>query len=80
MGRAALDLSIDQLAAKAGVSHAEVQRVETGASAEPRVLDLIRTALESAGIEWVGQDGVRYTGQNGDGTIPVEQLNSYNDE
>ena len=70
MARAALGLSVDQLAARAGVSHNDVAQAEVAGN-----------AFESAGIEWVGDDGVRFKAAvKDDATIPVEDLNSANDE
>jgi transcriptional regulator with XRE-family HTH domain len=81
MARAALGLSVDQLASKAGVSHVDVAQIEAGGGAENEAEAKLRNALEGSGIEWIGDDGVRYKGgAPEDGTIAVEDLNSYNDE
>ena len=79
MARAALDLSVDQLAGKAGVSHMDVVELESGGAVGGEAEAKTRTALESAGIEWIDDDGVRFTGALGSGSIPTEALNSYND-
>lgn len=81
MARAALDLSVDQLASKAGISHVEVQQLETGGGVGGEIETKARAALEAEGIEWIEDDGVRFKGTGaGAVTIPLGQLNSYNDE
>ncbi len=80
MARAALDLSVDGLAGKAGISHLEVQQLEAGGAVGGEAESKARAALEAEGIEWIGDDGVRFTGAAGAATIPIGQLNSYNDE
>lgn len=61
MARAATGLGIRELATAAGVSPDTVSRLERGESLAPRTLTAIRTALESAGVEFTNGDapGVR---------------------
>lgn len=81
MARAALDLSVDQMASKAGISHLEVQQLESGGAVGGEVEGKARAALEAEGIEWLDEDGVRFTGvAAGGATVPLDKLNSYNDE
>lgn len=81
MARAALGLTIDELAARAGVSPGEVAGFEAGGSAGGRVSESLRVVLEQAGIELDGDSGVRRKDAATDGaTIPLDGLNSANDE
>ena len=59
MARAALGWSVDQLAAAAGVDRKTILRFEQG-STTPRAgnLDLIRKALEAAGVRFAEPAGV----------------------
>ena len=81
MARAALDLSIDQLASRAGLSHMDVVALEGGGAAGSEAEAKARVTLEACGIAWIDDNGVRFTGPAAaDATIPVDALNSYNDE
>ncbi len=81
MARAALDLSVDQMASKAGISHLDVQQLESGGAVGSDVEGKARAALEAEGIEWLDEDGVRFKGLASSGvTVPLDKLNSYNDE
>jgi transcriptional regulator with XRE-family HTH domain len=81
MARAALGLDVGQLAAKAGISPAELSQFEAGGSDGAGIAARIREVLEQAGIEMIEQDGVRLKAQpDKAATILVENLNSYNDE
>lgn len=80
MARAALDLSIDQLASKAGISHMDVIGLESGSGVGSEAETKARVALETDGIQWIDEDGVRFTGVQRSGIIATENLNSYNDE
>jgi len=61
MARAALGLGVRDLAKMAGVSPDTVARLERGEALKGRTLDAIRSALESAGVEFTdgGRPGVR---------------------
>jgi transcriptional regulator with XRE-family HTH domain len=80
MARAALDLSIDQLAEKVGLSHVDITRIEDGTDGDGASRDRLKAALEEAGIEWIEEDGVRYRGSPGAPGIPVENLTTDNDD
>ena len=62
MARAALDLTLADLAKAAGVHRNTISNFETGKYAgDPKSLDKIRKALEKAGLEFTNGDspGVR---------------------
>lgn len=80
MARAALDLSVDQLAARAGVSHVEIARLEDGADGTGEATERVRAVFEAAGIQWIDEDGVRFTSPPNEATIALEALSSANDE
>ncbi len=81
MARAALDLSTQHLATDAVVRAEDIEALERGGGS-PDILAKLRATFEGAGIEFIGEDGVKRhprSGSNG-GLIPVENLNSANDE
>jgi transcriptional regulator with XRE-family HTH domain len=81
MARAALGLSVEKFASKAGLSPADVLHLEAGEAAQAGAYEKARTVFDLAGIEWIDEDGVRCkVPVEGDTTIPLEGLNSYNDE
>ncbi|MEM1287117.1 MAG: helix-turn-helix transcriptional regulator [Pseudomonadota bacterium] len=57
MARAALGLGVRELAALADVAQATVSRLERGEELKPRTVDAIRTALETAGVEFIEENG-----------------------
>ena len=57
MARAALDWSTQDLAAKAGVGVNTVNRFEAGQDARVSSVEKMRTALESAGVIFVAENG-----------------------
>jgi transcriptional regulator with XRE-family HTH domain len=61
MARAALQLVVRELAAKAKVSPATIVRFEASEELRERTVDAIRSALEAAGVEFTNGDqpGVR---------------------
>jgi transcriptional regulator with XRE-family HTH domain len=61
MARAALQLGVRELAAKAKVSPATIVRFEASEELRERTVDAIRAALEAAGVEFTngGQPGVK---------------------
>jgi transcriptional regulator with XRE-family HTH domain len=61
MARAALQLGVRELAAKARVSPATIVRFEASQELRERTVDAIRAALEAAGVEFTNGDqpGVR---------------------
>jgi transcriptional regulator with XRE-family HTH domain len=67
MARAALGLTVRDLAAAADVSHDTIIRFEAGEALRRRTVGAIRAALEAAGIVFIpengGGPGVRLKGQ-----------------
>jgi DNA-binding XRE family transcriptional regulator len=61
MARAALGLTIHQLASAAGVSHDTIVRLEAGQDLKPKTVEKVKLALEKAGVEFTNGDapGVR---------------------
>ncbi len=54
MGRAALHISVRELAERAGVSAATISRFENDhAVGQPEAVERIRTALEARGVEFI---------------------------
>lgn len=54
MGRAALNWSTQELAQKAGVGANTVNRFEAGQDARVSSVDKMRTAMEEAGVAFIG--------------------------
>jgi len=83
MARAALGLTVRQLAESAGVSHDTIVRLEGGQPLKDRTVAAIRAALESAGVEFTNGDapGVRLHKPGARvASIPLEDLDAENDE
>jgi transcriptional regulator with XRE-family HTH domain len=61
MARAALKLSVRELAKMAQVATGTIVRLEAGETLQPRTIDVIRHALEKAGVVFTNGDepGVR---------------------
>jgi transcriptional regulator with XRE-family HTH domain len=61
MARAALKLSVRELAKMAQVATGTIVRLEAGETLQPRTIDVIRLALEKAGVVFTNGDepGVR---------------------
>lgn len=57
MARAALGLGVRDLAAAAKVSPDTIARLERGEELYPRTLEVIRTTLEAAGVEFIAENG-----------------------
>lgn len=57
MARAALGLGVRDLAALADVAQATVSRLERGEELKAVTVETIRTALESAGVEFIPENG-----------------------
>ena len=57
MARAAIDWSARDLAAKAGIHHNTVGRIERGEDVPRGTLLVVREALESAGVEFIAENG-----------------------
>jgi transcriptional regulator with XRE-family HTH domain len=88
MARVALGLRIKELAELAQVSPDTVARLERGEDLKPRTMDALRRALETAGVEFIPENGgglgvrLRKDRAHGDpaAALTVEDLNSENDE
>jgi transcriptional regulator with XRE-family HTH domain len=57
MARAAVGWGVRQLAEKADVTANTVTRIENGADAKQSTMDKLRHALESAGVEFIEENG-----------------------
>ena len=57
MARTALGLGVRDLAALAKVSPDTIARLERGEELKPRTVEAIQTALESAGVEFIAENG-----------------------
>jgi transcriptional regulator with XRE-family HTH domain len=57
MARAATGLGVRELAEAAGVSPNTVARLERGEDLKPATVDSIRAALETAGVEFIPENG-----------------------
>ncbi|PWB90680.1 transcriptional regulator [Methylocystis sp. MitZ-2018] len=57
MARVALGLGVRELAEKAQVAPATVSRLEAGEELKERTVAAIRSALESAGVEFLDENG-----------------------
>ena len=57
MARTALGLGVRDLAALAKVAQATVSRFEAGEELKERTVDALRTALETAGVEFIAENG-----------------------
>ena len=80
MARAALGLTAEALAQEAGLSPADVTQLESGGQ-DGIASARLRATLEGAGIVFVDPDGVRYDeGATTAKTVPLGEMNSYNDE
>jgi transcriptional regulator with XRE-family HTH domain len=88
MARAALSWGVRDLAERAGVTANTVTRIENGSDAKQSTIAALRAALESAGIEFIAENGggpgvrLKKRGAKGDqnASIPVEKLNASNDD
>lgn len=56
MARAATGLGVRELAALADVSPATITRLERGEELMPRTISAIRTAFETAGVEFINDE------------------------
>ena len=80
MARAALDLTPEDLSRKAGLSVQDLHELERGGQ-DGSASAKLRTTFEGAGIAFLDEDGVRFDARLRAGaTVPLDQMNSYNDE
>lgn len=82
MARAALDMSAEDLASKAVVPPDEIEALERGSGGQPEAAAKLRATFETAGVEFLEEDGIRYRegGLRAAKTVPLENLSSANDE
>ncbi|MEC3861201.1 helix-turn-helix transcriptional regulator [Mesobacterium sp. TK19101] len=57
MARAALGLGVRDLASLADVAQATVSRLERGEELKATTIQIIREALEAAGVEFIAENG-----------------------
>ena len=57
MARAAVGWGVRDLAKRAGVTANTVTRIENGADAKQSTMGKLREALESAGVEFIDENG-----------------------
>ncbi len=57
MARAAVGWGVRELARKAGVTANTVTRIENGADAKQSTMDRLQQALESAGVQFIDENG-----------------------
>ena len=57
MARVALGLGVRDLAKAAGVSPDTIARLERGEELKSRTVDAIQSALETAGVEFIAENG-----------------------
>jgi DNA-binding XRE family transcriptional regulator len=80
MARAALDLTTDELSRAAGLTLQDLEQLEKGGQ-DGAASAKLRTTFEGAGVTFLDPDGVRFDErQPGVRTVPLEEMNSYNDE
>ena len=80
MARAALGMTAEALSKEAGLSPEDVAQMERGGQ-EGIASARLRTTFEAAGIAFLEADGVRYVPATAmTKTVPLEEMNSYNDE
>jgi transcriptional regulator with XRE-family HTH domain len=63
MARAALGWGVRELARAAKTSTDTISRLERGELLKERTLDAIRNVLETAGVEFLSNNGVRLRGR-----------------
>ena len=80
MSRAALEMSIETLAQKVAVGADEIAALEQG-SGSPDLDAKVRVYFEGAGLSYKDETGVSFDDTKAmAGTVPLDQLNSANDE
>ncbi len=80
MARAALGITAEALSREAGLSPADVSQLESGGQ-DGIASARLRATFEAAGISFLDADGVRYDERRTTAkTVPLEEMNSYNDE
>jgi hypothetical protein len=86
MALAALGITIPRAAEISGVSKEVIDQIEAGRAVDQTKADKLRRALESAGIEFIDENGgvgVIFRGGpmgDSDAAISIDDLNSENDD
>ena len=57
MARAALKMSVRDLASISGITANTISRIENTGDARMSTVNIIRTALENAGVEFIAENG-----------------------
>ncbi|MCW6509624.1 helix-turn-helix domain-containing protein [Lichenifustis flavocetrariae] len=79
MARAALGLSVDDLARESGVPGPAITDLEAGKTGKGDVVSALNIYFATHGIELIDDDGVRARTAAAGGFIPVDQLTTAND-
>ena len=79
MARAALGLSVEDLAKRAGIPAREVTALEDGGALAPEATQGLSLFFAASGIELIDGDGVRAKPRETAESVPVEELTTGND-
>ena len=79
MARAALGLTVEELATKAGLAPSAIEEAEGGKSGDQETFRLLNLFFSANGIELIDSDGVRSKPQPGKDFVTVDQLTTDND-
>lgn len=79
MARAALSLSVDDLAVKAGVPASDLRDLEEGKAPDPAVTQGLSLFFASSGIELIDSDAVRASSGDSAKAVAVDELTTGND-
>ncbi len=80
MARAALGMTAEELSRVAGLSPEDVAQTERGGQ-EGAASAKLRATFEASGVAFLEADGVRYDSRQAAArTVPLDEMNSYNDE
>jgi transcriptional regulator with XRE-family HTH domain len=79
MARAALGLSVEDLARGAGVDAGAVTALENGATVEGDALSALNIYFATHGIQLIDEDGVRARSSSAGDYVTVDKLTTVND-
>ncbi|MDX7953338.1 helix-turn-helix domain-containing protein [Lichenihabitans sp. Uapishka_5] len=79
MARAALGLTLEQLAQQAGVDGVAIQTFEAGGTVEGAVTSALNLFLATHGIELIEGDGVRARASSAKDYVPINQVTTDTD-
>ena len=79
MARAALGLSLDDLARQAGVEGSAVAALESGREVEGDTISALNLFLSAQGIELIEGDGVRAHASSTGDFVPIDHVTTEND-